>query len=343
MKKSFSLAPVSLLAVAREAGVSRATASLVLRESPLVATETRERVQEVMKRLGYIYNRGGANLRQNRTHPIGLVLPNIANPFFSELTAGVDDINDTNDVVCFIANSNESADRQARQLQRLREHNVDGVIICPAVGSCQTLLDDLERLKLPFVQALRQVSSDESDYVAADYATGIEKAVKHLVRTGRRRIMFVGNTNVHSAAQARYEGFMRAVALHHLPQTLIVSGGAENTYDEAVFDTLLNSSDPPDSAICYNDIMALNVMNRLQAHGIAVGKEFAVIGMDDLPQASASYPALTTIATGPSDIGRAAANLLQARLENPERSREHIILSPQLIIRASCGENAYLG
>ncbi|MBS1026506.1 LacI family DNA-binding transcriptional regulator [Gluconobacter cerinus] len=335
MKKSPAPQPVNLLDVARAAGVSRATASLVVRGSPLIAPPTRERVLEAMKQLGYIYNRGAANLRQSRTHTIGLLLSNIANPFFSELTAGVDDVNDANDVVCFIANSVESPERQARQIQRLREHNVDGVIICPAIGSDDTLLEDLQRLSLPYVQVLRHVPYGSGDYVAADYASGIEKAVKHLVETGRQKIMFVGGMSVHSAAVARLDGFHRAMALHQLPDDMVVAGKWGNIYDEAELDRFLLGSNAPDSAICYNDIMALALMSHLQRRGYTLGNDFAVIGMDDLPQAAAAYPPLTTIATNPRMIGQAAATLLQKRLEAPDRPTERIILPANLVIRAS--------
>ncbi|WP_122049651.1 LacI family DNA-binding transcriptional regulator [Asaia bogorensis] len=339
MKRERRASTVSLLDVAHEAGVSRATASLVLRNSPLVAASTREKVQAAMLRLGYIYNRGAANLRQKRTGTIGLVLSNIANPFFSTLTAGVEEVNDTQEIVSIIANSGESPARQTRQIQRLREHNIDGLIICPAIGSDAGLIADLDRLGLPFVQVLREVPDAQRDYVTADYAAGIGAALAYLDRIGRKRVVYVGNMETHSAALARVQGFREAAAHLGMSDVAIVNGTKDSHYDERVFEALLDSSDPPEAAICYNDIIALALMNQLHRRGVRVGGHdrdgFAVIGMDDLAAAAAAYPALTTIATMPRLIGAAAARLLQKRMARPARAYEKQVIAPELILRES--------
>lgn len=326
---------VSLLDVAREAGVSRATASLVLRDSPLVASATREKVREAMARLGYIYNRGAANLRQNHTGTIGIVLSNIANPFFSALTAGVEEANDRSGTVCFIANSAESPERQARQIQRLREHNVDGLIVCPAIGSDISLFDEVDRLGLPCVQVLREIPGTQRDYVTVDYAGGIDAALTHLRSQGRQRVVFVGDMDVHSAAKARLEGYLRACERLGLPRMEVIAGTRDSQYDEAAFDILLDTAPRPDAAICYNDIIALAVMTHLRRRGLEAGKDFSVIGMDDIPAAGAAYPTLTTIGTMPGRIGFAAARLLEKRIARPSRPCEREVIAPRLVIRHS--------
>ncbi|NVN44539.1 LacI family DNA-binding transcriptional regulator [Asaia siamensis] len=335
MKKPAPPSAVSLLAVAKEAGVSRATASLVLRNSPLVAEPTRERVKEAMERLGYIYNRGAANLRQNRTGTIGLVLSNIANPFFSALTAGVEQAIDMSESICLIANTEESPEKQSRQIRRLREHNVDGLIICPAIGSDHGLLDELARLGLPYVQVLREIADGRGDVVTADYASGIEQAMAHLVETGRRRIVFIGSMEMHSAALARLNGYATALERLGLKPMPVIAGTRDNRYDEEALDRLFSSGDPPDAAICYNDMIALSLYHYLGRRGMVAGSDFAVIGMDDLPQAAAAFPSLTTIATMPHRIGTVAAGLLQQRLARPERASERHVITPELILRDS--------
>lgn len=335
MKKSVHPSAVSLLAVAKEAGVSRATASLVLRDSPLVAEPTRERVRAAMARLGYIYNRGAANLRQNRTGTIGLVLSNIANPFFSSLTAGVDEANDASGAICFIANTAESPEKQSRQVRRLREHNVDGLIICPAIGSDHALIDELRLLALPYVQVLREIPGSEGDVVSVDYGLGIEQAVAHLVARNRRNIVFVGAMETHSAAQARVEGFRRAIRHFGLAEMPLVEAMGGNGYNESVLDALFDSGPRPDAAICYNDLIALTLFHHLGRRALKIGTDFAVVGMDDLPQAKAAYPSLTTIGTMPREIGSTAANLLSARLKRPDLPKERVVMAPRLILRDS--------
>jgi len=335
MNKKVPAPTVSLIAVAKEAGVSRATASLVLRNSPLVAEPTRARVKAAMETLGYIYNRGAANLRQNRTGTIGLVLSNISNPFFSTLTAGVEEANDASEAICLIANTADSPERQSRQIRRLREHNVDGLIICPAIGSDQKLIDELTCLGLPYVQVLREIPHASGDVVTADYALGIERAMAHLVETGRKRIVFIGAMEMHSAALARLDGYRSAIRHFGLEELPVIAGTRDHRYDEEALDRLFDLPEPPDAAICYNDLIALTLFHHLGRRGMIVGTDFAVIGMDNLPQAAAAYPPLTTIATLPQRIGAVAATLLQKRLMQPERPGERFVITPELVLRNS--------
>ncbi|ACB94274.1 LacI family DNA-binding transcriptional regulator [Beijerinckia indica] len=328
---------VSLIDVAQAAGVSRATASLVLRESPLVAAETRKRVRKAMTKLGYIYNRGAANMRRNRSGSIGLLLCNIGSPFYAELMAGIDQVMDAQDIVSLLANSVESPERQFRQLHRLREYNVDGIVLCPAAGTSADLLDELNRLSLPCVQTLRYLSPKKGDYVGADYEFGVEQAVEHLVRNGRRRIAFIGGNQLHSAARERLSGFRRALHRHGLSHDLILPTNLTSADGAEALDALLSRDNPADAAICYNDMVALGVTSRLLSKGLHPGAEFAVIGTDDLPNAATAWPALTTIATNPRAVGEAAARLLLRRIEQPDGTEERILLPPKLIIRDSCG------
>ena len=151
---------VTLKHVAEHAGVSRATVSLVLRESPLVAVETRDRVKSSITSVGYVYNRGAARLRSGMSGTIGLIVPDIANPFFAQLATGIDDFLDAEGRLTFVANSNERSERQDRFMRRIREHGVDGIILCAAEGSTAALAAQLRSWRLPFVQILRDIAGD---------------------------------------------------------------------------------------------------------------------------------------------------------------------------------------
>lgn len=328
---------ITLNSVAVEAGVSRATASLVLRDSPLVSLETRDRVICAMDKLGYIYNRGAANLRGQKTGTIGLVLCDIGSPFYSQLMLGIDEVIVDANIVAILVNSAENPDRQLRQIRRLREHGVDGLILCPAAGSSDALLSEIERLHLPFVQVLRHVSQRNGNYVGPDYIDGTSLAVTHLVRHGRRKIAFLGGKPVHSAARERLDGFRKTLKKHKLKHDLIIPTHLGNLSDLGSFPELLASSSPPDAVVCYNDMLAQSVMGYLLARGKIPGRDFAVIGADDLPQSAVSFPTLTTIVTDPMGVGRNAARLLLDRIDNPTTSSTRILVSGQLMIRQSCG------
>lgn len=333
---------VTLTEVAGHAGVSRSTVSLVLRGSPLVAAETRERVQAAMAALGYIYNRGAANLRAARTHTVGLLVCELNNPFYAELTAGVDDVLDTEGFVAFIANTAEQPERQDRFLQRMREHNVDGVILCPAAGTTAELLDRLDRWRLPCVQALRFVSDGfvrdgGRDYAGVDYQAGMETVTEHLISLGHRRIAFVGGTLDHSAYAARHAGFTAAMRRHGLADDLVLRCPLTRRSGAEVVKVLFDRAEPPTAALCYNDVVALGLMLGLEARGLRAGRDLAVTGFDDVPEAALSRPALTTVATSARQIGQEAARLLLRRLADPQGPPERIILPSRLVVRQSCG------
>ncbi|WP_431856996.1 LacI family DNA-binding transcriptional regulator [Azospirillum sp.] len=328
---------ITLTEVARHAGVSRSTVSLVLRGSPLVAQETRDRVQASIEALGYIYNRGAATLRAARTDVVGLLVTEINNPFYGELIAGIDEVLDEQGVVAFLGNTAESLERQDRFLQRMREHNVDGVILCPAAGSKPDLLERLRRWRLPCVQALRFLAANDGDYAGVDYQFGLEIVTEHLIRLGHTRIAFVGGNLAHSATAARRTGFAAAMKRHGLPADLVVRCPLSRRAGAEAIGALLDRPDRPTAALCFNDVVAFGVMLGLEARGLRAGRDMAVTGFDDVPEAALSRPALTTVATSARQIGQEAARLLLRRLADPQGAMERIILPSRLVVRESCG------
>jgi len=328
---------ITLTEVARHAGVSRSTVSLVLRGSPLVAQETRDRVQASIAELGYIYNRGAATLRAARTDVVGLLVCKIDNSFYGELTAGVDEVLDEQGVVAFLGNTSESLERQDRFLQRMREHNVDGVILCPAAGTDPDLLERLRRWRMPCVQALRFLAANDGDYAGVDYQFGMEMVTEHLIRLGHTRIAFVGGNLAHSATAARRAGFAAAMRRHGLAPDLVVRCPLTRRAGAEAIGALLDRADPPTAALCFNDVVAFGVMLGLETRGLKAGRDVAVTGFDDVPEAALSRPALTTVATSPRQIGQEAARLLLRRLADPQGAMERIILPSRLVVRESCG------
>ena len=327
--------------IARHAGVSPATVSLVLRNSPLVAEATRAGVHSSIDSLGYVYDRAAANLRARLTHTIGLVICEITNPFYAELAAGIDDALDRAGWVAFVANTSESPDRQSRFIARMREQRVDGILLAPAEGTPASSIDELRRHGLPVVQILRRVGRRKGDFVSADFRLGTMLAVEHLIRLGHRRIAFIGGGRRVTPARDRAEAFREILPRFGLPVGPIVKcmptreGGAS-----AIEDLFRTSAIAPTAVLCHNDLCALGAMLGLVDRGLVPGRDVAVIGFDNIPEAAMHRPALTTVAIGAREIGEAAARLLLRRIKAPEASPESIILPPTLIIRSSCGGEA---
>ena len=327
---------VTLLDVARRANVSRATASLVIRKSPLVGSETRARVEEVMRELGYVYNMGAARLRAERSHTVGVIVPNLTNPFFAELLSGIEAMIDEAGLVVILANSGDLPDRQDAVMQRMREHGVDGVILCPAAGTEPTYLRRVAEWNLPLVQALRQIS-DEADYAGVDYAGGMHQAVDYLVSLGHRRIAFAVHGPIHSAYHERISGFGEAMQSHGLGADMIIRVPNQLGGIASSANLLLNRPDPPTAVICFNDVIALGLSAGLYDCGVKIGSDFSLIGFDDVTDAEAMRPRLTSVSTAPATIGNNAARLLLNRLADPLRPPEKIVQQTQLHIRQSCG------
>ncbi len=327
--------------IARHAGVSPATVSLVLRNSPLVAETTRAGVQSSIHSLGYVYDRAAANLRARLTHTVGLVICEITNPFYAALAAGVDNALDQAGWVAFVANTSESPERQGRFIARMREHRVDGILLAPAEGTSPSSINELGRQGLPVVQMLRRVGQRDGDYVSADFRLGMALAAEHLIRLGHRRIAFIGGGRRVTPARDRAEAFREILPRFGLPVGPIVKcmptreGGAS-----AIEELFRTKAAAPTAVLCHNDLCALGAMLGLVDRGLVPGRDVAVIGFDNIPEAAMHRPALTTVAIGAREIGEEAARLLLRRIKSPEASSESIILPPKLIIRSSCGGGA---
>ncbi|WP_037083964.1 LacI family DNA-binding transcriptional regulator [Neorhizobium vignae] len=327
---------VTLLDVAARANVSRATASLVIRKSPLVGTETRARVEEAMRELGYVYNMGAARLRAERSHTVGVVVPNLTNPFFAELLSGIESVIDAAGMVVILANSGDLAERQDMVMQRMREHGVDGVIICPAAATEPEFLDRMAEWGLPLVQALRHIS-DDIDYAGVDYAAGMREAVGHLASLGHRRIAFAVHGPVHSAYLERIEGFRDAMFSRGFDPDLIIRVPDQTAQIPGSAHLLFENREKPTAVVCFNDVIALGLSAGLHDLGLKVGENFSLIGFDDVTEADIIRPRLTSVSTAPVTIGENAARLLLDRLSDPLLPPRRVVKETRLHIRQSCG------
>ncbi len=329
---------VTLNDIAAHAAVSRATVSLVLRKSPLVAEATRAKVDAAMLELGYVYNRRAANLRSGASRTIGLVLCEIITPNYAQFTCGIDDVLADEGYVAFITNADEDPIRQRDLLVRMQEHGVDGIVLVPAEDTRPDAMADAHCLGVPSVVAQRRVEGFPADYVGPDYAAGMELVTEHLISLGHRNIAFIGGVRRIAPLSERLAGFRKALRRHRLKSGPVVPCPVLDRADGyAAARGLFAGADAPTAVVCYNDVVAFGVMLALTERGLVPGQDVAVVGCDDVAEAGLHRPALTTFTTDPRVVGREAARLLLRRIENPDRPPEQIIVPPRLIIRQSCG------
>jgi LacI family transcriptional regulator len=329
---------VTLKDVARDAGVSRATASLVVRESPMVADGTRARVLGSMARLGYVYHRGAASLRGRRTQTLGLIVTEVTNPFFGELTTGVEAEIDKKGYVLLLGHSHDSLEQQARLLRTMFEYSVDGLLLCPAPG---TTVNDLEVLAgLPCVMIARRVAgAHQAGYVGANNRLGAELATRHLLQHGARRVAFVGGPVYSSSRAERAQGVEAALADAHLalrPEWSVPSPSTwEGGYEVAR--RLLRRSHRPDAIVSYNDVVAFGVLVAALDMGLQPGADVLVTGFDGITASAHQKPSLTTVSTQPRELGRRAGWQLTNLIEYTTAEPEPDIPAPVLVTRESCG------
>jgi LacI family transcriptional regulator len=332
-------ARLTLRELAAHSGVSRATVSLVLRNSPLVAEKTRLRVRETMAALGYVYNRGAANFRTQRTQTVGVAMNELVNPYFSELTAAVERALTKVGRTVFLSNSSEDPAVQDGFIATMREYNAEGLIICPTQGSKPRTLRRLIDFGMPCVLISRNVPGSGLDYAGNDHRLGLFLSTEHLVSLGHRRIALIGANELISTGVERRQGYEQALAARGIPvdRDLILEGPPTRSFGAEAVKKLVALGDPPTASVCFNDVIAFGVMLGLRQLGLEPGQDFGVAGCDDIAEAALWTPALTTVAVDTLGMGEAAARLVLERSADFSLPRQKVVLSPRLIIRASSG------
>jgi LacI family transcriptional regulator, galactose operon repressor len=330
---------VTLKEIAKRAGVATGTVSMVLNHNPLVAATTREHVRRVIVELGYVYDRGAAQMRNKRTNIVGVSICNLINPYFAEIAVGIERSLEALGRALFLGNCGESIERQSRFLATLREYNVDGVLLMPAVGTPKKVVAQLREWRVPVVMVSRRVIGTETDFAGNDNRFGSMLATRHLIRLGHERIAFVGLNRRTSTGRDRAAGFstaLRQAGMEVAPE-LVVECDASREEGYHAIARLLERGKPPTAVVCFNDLLAFGVMLGLRRLRIEPGRDFSVIGFDDVNEAALWWPPLTTVAVDVDAIGRAAGRLVHDRIDNPERPIEHVVLEPKLVVRSSCG------
>jgi DNA-binding LacI/PurR family transcriptional regulator len=338
---------VTLMDVARHCGVSRATVSLVLNDSPLVATKTRDRVRQAMTELGYVYNRAAASLRTQHSDAIGVVLTNITNPYFAEFATGLQDVLTSSETVPLLAVSNEDRDLQYRLIKSLVERNVDGIVLVPAHG---TTPDDLPNLLgTPLVLLARRLQGMDVDYVGAQNRDGGYAAAEHLYSHGCRRIAFVGGFTDSSAREERASGVAAFLNDHGLTlgaDHSVVCEPARPQAREAAMGLLTKNHgldgpnvDGPnvDGIVCFSDVVAFGVLDAIADAGRSIGSEVRVIGFDDVHDAGLNRPSLSSVAVPARETGRRAAQLVLERAAGSTESTVREEFPTKLEPRETCG------
>jgi LacI family transcriptional regulator len=333
---------VTLRDLARHLGVSTATVSLALRNSPRVAEATRLRVQAGMRELGYVYNRGAASLRTAHTATVGVALPDLGDPYFTQLLISMQATLHERGRMVFLSHSGESTALQDAFVEALREYNADGLIVCPAEGTRPEALQRLVGWHMPAVMVTRHLPGTDLSFVGNNDQRGMALATEHLIGLGHRRIAMIGGGPGTSTGRERLAGYQQALERAGIGQdrSLVVPCPTNRRGGIGAIGKLLDGRNPPTAAVCHADIVAFGVLLELSRRGLVAGRDFAVVGHDDVIEAALWNPPLTTVTVQRDAMGVAAANLLNDPIEAGSILPRRVIFEPTLTIRGTCGARA---
>jgi LacI family transcriptional regulator len=330
---------VTIIEIAEVAGVSKSTVSLVLTGRGSVKPETRQHVLQTMRRLGYVYNRGAANLRNAQSRIVGLVLNDLSNPFFAEFAIGVEKVLQMAGYVAFMANTAESVVRQEQVMRMMREHGAGGVILCPALDTRPEYLEWAEASEVALLVAIRRLSGVAASLVVPDNIAGARRISRHLINLGHKRIAYLGGMHSMVVRQERHQGFVGAMEGAQLPVDPALNLESMPTRDGGfnAMGAVLALNDRPSAVVCYNDVVAIGAMLAAARRGLVAGRDIAIVGFDDTSEAQHVSPALTTIAVDPVGLGERAAAMLLERINNHSLQPVSFVGPVNLVIRESCG------
>ena len=321
--------------VAKRAGVSKMTVSRAINNKGEITEATRHRILQVAEELGYRPSRVARGLATKKTMQLGLVVPDITNPFFSRIALGAQSAAWDHEYNVLLLNTMEQTEREQQILHLLEESQVDGIILCsPRLPDDE--LNHLLAKQQSIVVINRQITDDRAGVIYVDDRGGAIQAVKHLVGRGRKKIGLLSGPANSVSGKQRVEGYIKAYRETGFPfnDQWQISCDPTHKGGEQAARTLLTEFPDMDSLLCYNDMVAIGALKACHAMQKTVPEDVAVIGFDDILLAAISNPKLTTLHVSKYDIGVAAFNMLLARM-NGEQSQAAIVFNQQLILRES--------
>jgi len=326
--------------VARECGVGAMTVSRVVNGSKLVSARTAARVRAAIRKLGYEPNEAARMLKGQAARTIGLIVPDLADTFFSICAHAVQQEAAKQGYMALLIASERDLDSEARELAMMKSRNVAGILIVPMNPNCVGQLQDLRARGIPVVMLDRTFPGFDAGEVVVENDEGAQNAVSHLIEHGHESILCIGYDSQFNSIAQRIAGYEKAMKKAGLkPRFAVVDDGAD------VGPCLLQrlrSSRPPTALFSMNNVATINVLLTLQRENIPVPQEVAIVGFDDFDLAPLLAVPLTAVRQPAAQLGRSATRLLLEWIRRAPGSdlrslHARVVLPTELVIRRSCG------
>lgn len=330
---------ITLTDIARKTGYSVSTVSRVLHDRTRrykISAETIKRIRKAAEELGYTPNKLARSLRLNQTHQIGVIVPDVSNPFFATMVQSVSKAARKAGYSIIVSDADEDSSVEVDSLRALLENRVDGLLIA-AVGQSYAHIRALRKTKTPLVMLDRWADDLEADAISVDNVKGAYLATQHLLREGHRKIAFVQGLHGTNASEGRLKGFLEAMKDGDVPaQREYIVGddfGTLNGYIETK--SLLQLATPPTAIFAAGDLIALGVLKALKEESVTIPGLISLVTFDDPSFASYLSPPLTAVEQPVETMGDMGVKLLIRRMRDPEAEFKHVLLEPRLIVRES--------
>lgn len=328
---------ITIKDIARELGISPSTVSRALKDHPDISQATRDAVNELANRWNYRPNPIALSLKSGSSKTIGVIIPDVVHYFFSTVISGIEDVLYQRDYNMILCQSNELMEQEVKNIRTLLSSRVDGIMASVTkttreFGHYRSIIDK----NIPLVFFDRAVEDLDADSVVIDDETGAYKAVNHLLRMGKKRIIHLSGPPQLAIARNRRNGFLKAMKEYRLTPSdddIIKCDDIETA--EIIIPELLKRSPLPEAFFAVNDLTAAQTLMIIKQHGLRIPEDIAIVGFTNSQISTLTDPGLTSVDQKGYEMGQIAATLLLERIENPHKPMQKRVITSELVIRGS--------
>ncbi len=329
--------------IAQRAGVSLATVSRVINDSGYVKEETRDLVLKVMREMNYSNESLVKKPSKLKSNIIGVVIPDIANPFFAEVLKGINKVADIEKLNIILCDTDENIDKEIRYLEMLKEHNIKGLIITPTTDQNEfnrKYLEQLESMGVPIVLLDRDIKFSHFDAVFLDSIKGAYEAVEALIREGHKKIAIIAGPTTSKPGRDRVNGYLKALGMNNIPvdEKYIFYGDFRFESGYSLTKRILNMKEPPSAIFVSNNMMTKGCIKALFEAKIRIPEDIGIIGFDDVDLITLMDLNISVVSRPTTQMGEVAMGILMERRKegaNSDGSVKEFLLPSSLLLRGS--------